>query len=440
MAASAHAYRVLACRPIEAEAQLAYAALGDLLADVSDDVLGELPEPQRRALEVALLRREPEGQQPLQRAVAVGTLGVLRVLSRQSPLLVGIDDVQWLDPDSESVLAFVTRRLTRRASRAARDEASRGIVRRPARSSSGHFPRAVRAALRVGSLEPAELDRLLVARSDARLSARSLVRLHARSRRKPLLRARDRRAMLSSAPVRPSRTTTMPDPGEPARSGARPSGAPVSTCARGDGDRCSAFAADDGRSIDAVGEAICSDAVEAAARGGHRRTGRVTACGSLTRCSPRSRTRRSQPERRRSPARSPGRDPRRSGGSAGVISLWRPRAPTPPSPRRSTRPPGGRRARGAPASAAELWEQARRLTPADAEREARRRGDRGGGKTLRRRRGRPRPGAAGGGRRRVAARQGALTSADTARLGVRSHRGVPRRRGGLPRRARRRCR
>ncbi len=60
-AAAARSYQVLACRPIEAETQLAYAALGDLLAEVPDELLGELPEPQRRALEVALLRREPVG-------------------------------------------------------------------------------------------------------------------------------------------------------------------------------------------------------------------------------------------------------------------------------------------------------------------------------------------------------------------------------------------
>ena len=66
------------CRPSEAEGELAYAALGDLLARDLDDAIAELPEPQRRALEVALLLREPEGQQPLQRAVALATLGVAR--------------------------------------------------------------------------------------------------------------------------------------------------------------------------------------------------------------------------------------------------------------------------------------------------------------------------------------------------------------------------
>ena len=54
-------YRVLVCRPIESETRLAYAGLGDLLADVPEEALGDLPGPQRQALEVALLRKEPEG-------------------------------------------------------------------------------------------------------------------------------------------------------------------------------------------------------------------------------------------------------------------------------------------------------------------------------------------------------------------------------------------
>jgi hypothetical protein len=201
-AAVDRSYGVLVCRPIESEAQLAYAALGDLLAEVSEEAMGELPEPQWRALEVALLRREPEGQ-PLQRAVALGTLGVLRVIARERPTVVGIDDVQWLDPESESVLAFVARRL--------RDERVGLLVTRRFEGSST-LPLDLERAfvdgrlghLQVGSLGPAELDRLLVARLDARLSEQSLVRVHDRSGGNPFFaleigRAIQQRADLANA-------------------------------------------------------------------------------------------------------------------------------------------------------------------------------------------------------------------------------------------------
>jgi DNA-binding CsgD family transcriptional regulator len=111
VSAAARGQRVLRCRPGEREAQLAYAALGDLLADVPEAALSGLPAPQRRALEVALLRAEPEGEQSLQRAVGLGLLGVLKALAEQTPTLLAIDDVQWLDHPSESALAFVARRL-----------------------------------------------------------------------------------------------------------------------------------------------------------------------------------------------------------------------------------------------------------------------------------------------------------------------------------------
>src|SRR5690349_13334694 len=50
-------HRVLRARPAEAEAELSHAALTDLVGGVFDEVSGALPAPQRRALEVALLRR-----------------------------------------------------------------------------------------------------------------------------------------------------------------------------------------------------------------------------------------------------------------------------------------------------------------------------------------------------------------------------------------------
>ena len=110
-AAQRRSLRILECRPVQAEAQLAFTALSDLLADVPADVFDELPVPQRRALEVALLRAEPEGDVLVPRAVALGFLGVLIALARSGPVVVRIDDVHWLDHASVRVLAFAVRRL-----------------------------------------------------------------------------------------------------------------------------------------------------------------------------------------------------------------------------------------------------------------------------------------------------------------------------------------
>ncbi|MDQ4082412.1 MAG: AAA family ATPase, partial [Actinomycetota bacterium] len=104
-------YLVLATRPAEAETQLSFAALGDLFGDVRDDVLSELPAPQQRALEVALLLADASGRAPDQRAVSFAFLSALRALARATPVLVAVDDVQWLDLPSAAVLAFTVRRL-----------------------------------------------------------------------------------------------------------------------------------------------------------------------------------------------------------------------------------------------------------------------------------------------------------------------------------------
>src|SRR5438045_1909836 len=63
-------YRVLACAAASAEAHLPFSALADLLGPVLESVLDELPGPRRRALEIALLLRDPEG--PPQDELAVG--------------------------------------------------------------------------------------------------------------------------------------------------------------------------------------------------------------------------------------------------------------------------------------------------------------------------------------------------------------------------------
>jgi DNA-binding CsgD family transcriptional regulator/DNA polymerase III delta prime subunit len=103
--------RVLTARPSDAEARLAFAALIDLLDDVERAELDAVPAPQVEALEVALLRASPSGTPPEANAVAVGFRNALRSVARERPVVVAIDDVQWLDPPSAAALTFAARRL-----------------------------------------------------------------------------------------------------------------------------------------------------------------------------------------------------------------------------------------------------------------------------------------------------------------------------------------
>src|SRR6202020_3300740 len=70
-----------------------------------------LPEVQAHALRAALFQRKgPDGVQAGQ-TLPRGVLSVLRELAAAGPILVAIDDEQWLDPASARVLAFVLCRL-----------------------------------------------------------------------------------------------------------------------------------------------------------------------------------------------------------------------------------------------------------------------------------------------------------------------------------------
>lgn len=109
--ARARGWRLLTSAPGEAEAQLSFAGLGDLLADALDALGQRIPVPQRRPLEVALLLRPAEGAPPDRRAVALATTTALRLLAEEGPVLVAVDDCQWLDSPSAHALAFALRRL-----------------------------------------------------------------------------------------------------------------------------------------------------------------------------------------------------------------------------------------------------------------------------------------------------------------------------------------
>ena len=93
---------MLSCRPVEAEAKLAFASLADVCEPIADEILPQLPEPQRLALEVALMRASPHGVLPSARAVATAVLSALRLLAAASPVVLAIDDQQWLAHDPRS--------------------------------------------------------------------------------------------------------------------------------------------------------------------------------------------------------------------------------------------------------------------------------------------------------------------------------------------------
>jgi DNA-binding CsgD family transcriptional regulator len=177
--ARAQGLRVLSSRPAEAERGLAHAGLGDLFDDVLDDVLPALSLPRRRALEVALLIEEASGDPVDRRALAVGVREVLQRLSEREPILIAVDDVQWLDRSSSSALAFALRRLG--ANRVLLLLARRVVDKpQPSELEQTLGPERVQR-LPVGPLSVGALHRYLRDRLRRPFARQTLLRIHERS-------------------------------------------------------------------------------------------------------------------------------------------------------------------------------------------------------------------------------------------------------------------
>lgn len=109
--AAARGFRVLSTRAAAAESVLAYTALADLLDDIDASMWADLPAPQLLAVDQVLLRAGT-GEITDQRAVAAAFLAIVERCAESGPVLLAIDDLQWLDPSSVHIIAFAVRRLT----------------------------------------------------------------------------------------------------------------------------------------------------------------------------------------------------------------------------------------------------------------------------------------------------------------------------------------
>jgi DNA-binding CsgD family transcriptional regulator len=193
-------HRVLSCRPARAEAPLAFSALDDLFGGVLEEILPALPEARRWALQDTLHGSRavpgPEGAgapaaaggpgragapaiaagpgsaggpgwggaggggpagtgwpgqpRPEPRLLARAVLDGLRILARNEPVLVAVDDAQWLDHPSAAVLEFCIRRL---------EQAAVSILL-TLRGEDPVFPLGLEQALPPGSLACAQLGGL----------------------------------------------------------------------------------------------------------------------------------------------------------------------------------------------------------------------------------------------------------------------------------------
>src|SRR6266566_5799942 len=108
-AQQASGFQVLHYTAVESEAELPFAGLQALLGPLLVR-LPEIPEPQARAVRSALALESIAATNRL--AVYAGALSLFGVAAERVPLLVVVDDAQWLDRPSAEALTFAARRLT----------------------------------------------------------------------------------------------------------------------------------------------------------------------------------------------------------------------------------------------------------------------------------------------------------------------------------------
>lgn len=106
--AAGHGLRTVRVAGVQAETNLAFAGLHQLLEPFTDG-LEDLPAPQRRALAAVFAPVRTPPPEPF--LVAFAALGLLARAAATAPVLLLVDDAQWLDPPTGQALAFVARRL-----------------------------------------------------------------------------------------------------------------------------------------------------------------------------------------------------------------------------------------------------------------------------------------------------------------------------------------
>jgi DNA-binding NarL/FixJ family response regulator len=180
---------ILAVRASEPERDLAHVTLTDLLEPIVDDGRGgtsdELPGPQREALDAAMLRRSATVPAD-PRTVGMAVLSVLRRVAQERPVVIFVDDAQWVDDASAAALGFALRRLGEAA------VAVVATVRTVEGESNVPFLESLRrnpgaSELRVGPVSLGVLHHLIVDRVGTTLTRPQLARVEAASAGNPLL-------------------------------------------------------------------------------------------------------------------------------------------------------------------------------------------------------------------------------------------------------------
>lgn len=200
---------VLRCNPSRAAVRLSHAGLIELLHGVEPALVDGLPPPQRSAMRIALRWDEPGLSEAEPQTVAAALATILRRLAEAGPVLVGVDDLNWVDAASTHALEFALRR----------QEGFPVGALATVRTGEGEYPRPLERSvdsarvdrLVLGPLDAINMREVLCMRLSANISERLARRIHRSSRGNPLHAIEVGRAVLTSGEPPGSEPLPVPD-------------------------------------------------------------------------------------------------------------------------------------------------------------------------------------------------------------------------------------
>ncbi len=167
--------RVLSTRSGVGESALDFVGVDDLLADVEPEVFDALPIAQRTALRQVLVRSGADGTE-IDRRAAIGAFRALVAeLATRTPVLIGVDDVQWLDEATRDALVYTMRRVRGPVAVVVTERAVTGRGSAVSWLDLGEAGSVTRLVVRPMSV--AELHRLVAGRTGRSLSRPAMARI-----------------------------------------------------------------------------------------------------------------------------------------------------------------------------------------------------------------------------------------------------------------------
>lgn len=204
--ARAQGFAVLSAQGSAAEVEYAFAAVASLFDGIDEAVLDELPSRQRRALGGARDQLTSPVPGIDERAVAAAFCAAVERLSARSPVLLTVDDAQWLDPSSRAVIGFAARRLAKGVAILVAVRADAADLADLARSLTFRNP-AVTARVRMDPLSLDGVHEAIAARWGRTLARPALSRVHRISGGNPMFALELARAELET----PGAAADLPD-------------------------------------------------------------------------------------------------------------------------------------------------------------------------------------------------------------------------------------